>query len=209
MHWLQSFVVLLCLQTAAPAVPEEALREIRHRLDSSFVVTRDKVQFELQLTTEQKATLHAALPEFVAFFQHLKTLPQEEQERELKAFKPKAREHLASVLRDNLTAAQRERLLQIQRQRDQLFEAENWKALQVSAAQQQQFMALMQETQKKIKSLLDELQLHHNIYEIQPKVLQARAELESHLEALLTDDQRDQWKVLLGKPMALADIFDM
>jgi hypothetical protein len=190
-------------------VPEEARKQMRHKLDSSFVVFRDKVQEELRLTTEQKEKLEEVLPDAMQLFQKIKGLKPEEQEKELKAYRPKAHEKLATLLKETLNEGQRARLRQIELQRDQLFGGEIWKELHVTDEQQKQFMALIQETQKKIKTLMEEIQKGGNIGEIQPKVLKSRADLEGQLEALLTDAQKKQWKEMLGNPMALADIFDM
>jgi hypothetical protein len=190
-------------------VPEEMRKQIRHNLDSSFVVFRDKVQEELKLTTEQKEKLEEVLPDVMQFFQRIKGLNPEEREKELRAYRPQAHQKLAVLLQDTLNENQRARLRQIQRQRDQLFEGETWKELQITDEQQKQFMVLIQETQRKIKTLMEELQKGGNIAETQPKVLKCRANLESQLEALLTDAQKRQWKEMLGKPMDLHDIFDM
>ena len=190
-------------------VPEEVRKHIRHKLDSSFVVYRDKVQEELKLTTEQKEKLEEALPDAMQFFETIKALNPEEQEKELRAYRPKAHERLAALLKETLNEGQRARLRQIERQRDQLFDGEVWKELQITDEQQKQFMPLIQETQKKINALMQEIQKGGSPGEIQPKVLKSRADLEGQLEALLTDAQKSQWKEMLGKPMALADIFDM
>jgi len=196
-------------QSNAPDVPEEVRKQIRHKLDSSFVVFRDKVQEELKLTTEQKEKLEVVLPDAMQFLQRIKALNPQQQDQELRAYRPKAHEKLAAVLLATLNDGQRARLRQIELQRDQLFGADIWKELQVTEEQRNQFMTLIQETQKKIKTLMDELQKNGNIAEIQPRVLKSRADLEGQMEALLTDAQKKQWKEMLGKPMALADIFDM
>jgi hypothetical protein len=190
-------------------VPEEARKQMRHKLDSSFVVFRDKVQEELKLTKEQKEKLEVVLPDAMQFFQKIKGMTPEEQEKELRAYRPKAHERLAAVLQETLNEGQRTRLRQIELQRDQLFGGEIWKELQVTDEQQKQFMALIPETQKKITALMEEIQKGGNPAEIQPKVLKCRADLEAQMESLLTDAQKKQWKEMLGKPMDLADIFDM
>jgi tetratricopeptide (TPR) repeat protein len=190
-------------------VPEEARKQMRHRLDSSYVVFRDKVQEELKLTGEQKEALEEVLPDAMQFFQKINELTPEEQEKELRAYRPVAHLRLAAVLQERLDESQRTRLLQIERQRDQLYGGESAKELQVTAEQQKQFMPLIQETQQKIKTLMAELHKGGNVVEVRSRVLQARADLERQLEALLTDAQRKQWKEMLGKLMDVNDIFDM
>ena len=44
---------------------------------------------------------------------------------------------------------------------------------------------------------------------MQPKIIKVREDLEGQLNALLTDAQRKQWQEMLGKPMAMADLFDL
>jgi hypothetical protein len=62
---------------ALHGVPEEARQQMRHKLDSSFVVFRDKVQEELKLTSGQKEKLEEVLPEAMEFFQKIKGLKPE------------------------------------------------------------------------------------------------------------------------------------
>jgi hypothetical protein len=193
----------------APPIPEEARRQMRHKLDSSFVVFRDKVQEELKLTKEQESKLEQVLPEVMQFLEKIKGLTPEDQEKEIRTYRPKAHERLAAVIEETLNEGQRARLRQIELQRDQLFSGEIWKELQVTDEQQRQFVALIQETQLKIKSVMGELQKGGNLAEIQSTVLKSRAVLEQQLEDLLTEAQKKQWKEMLGKPMDVADIFDM
>jgi hypothetical protein len=196
-------------EAVSQPVPEEARRQMRHRLDSSFVVFRDKVQEELKLTKEQESKLEQVLPEVMQFFEKINGLTPEEQEKEIRAYRPQAHERLAAVTEATLNEGQRARLRQIELQRDQLFGAGIWKELQITGEQQKQFMALIQENQLKITTAMGDLQKGSNLAEIQSKVLKIRADLERQLEALLTDAQKQQWKEMLGKPMDVADIFDM
>jgi hypothetical protein len=85
-----------------------------------------------------------------------------------------------------------------------------WKELQVTDEQRKQFMALMRQAQKETQLLLDDLQKNGKPKEeIQPKVIKVRDDLDGKLEALLTDAQKTHWKEMLGKPMVLADLFDL
>ena len=136
---------------------------------------RDRVQEDLRLTTEQKERLEVVLPESMQFLRKIEALNPEEQDRELRAYRPKAHETLAAVLLATLDEGQRARLRQIELQRDQLFGGEIWKELQVTEEQRKQFMTLIQETQKKIGTLMEELQKNGNIAEVQPRVLKSRA----------------------------------
>jgi len=190
-------------------VPEEARRQMRHNIDSSFVVFRDKVQDELKLTNEQKEKLEEVLPEAMRFLQKIQGLKPEERKKELKAYRPKAREKLAAVTNETLDEGQRTRLRQLVMQREGLRNGEIWNELQVTAEQQRQFMALIQQTQKETQSLMAELQKSGKLKEIQPKVIKVREDLEDKLKALLTDAQKKQWEEMRGKPMASGDLFDL
>ena len=63
------------------ASPEDLRKLMRHKLDSSYVVFRDKVQEELKLTGEQKEKLEEVLPDVMRFFQRFNSLKPEEQKR--------------------------------------------------------------------------------------------------------------------------------
>ena len=200
-------------QAAAQDIPEEVRKKLRHDLGSSFLVFRDKVQEELKLTKEQKEKLEQhlreLLPDAMQFFQKIEGLKPEERKKELRSIPPKARK-LAAVLKETLNEGQRTRLRQLELQREGLFgSGEIWKELQVTDEQRKQFMALIQQTQKKTQTLMEELQKGGNPEEIQPKVMKIREDLEGKLEALLTDAQKKQWKEMLGKPMDLGDLFDV
>jgi len=206
------FAVKTIGQNASPAtqgVPEEMRRQMRHNIDSSFVVFRDKIQEELKVTREQNEKLEVVLPDVMQFLQKIKGLPPDERKKEINEYRPKAREKLAAVLKEALDEGQRARLRQIVLQREGLRNGEIWKDLQITDEQQKQFIPLMQQAQKETQTLMTELKKSGNLKEIQPKVIKVREDLEGQLEALLTDAQKKQWKEMLGKPMATADLFDL
>jgi hypothetical protein len=116
---------------------------------------------------------------------------------------------MAAVLKETLNEGQRTRLRQLELQREGLFgSGEIWKELQATDEQQKQFVALIQQTGKKIKTLMEEIQKGANPDEIRPKVLKDREDLEGKLESLLTDVQKKQWQEMLGKPVDLGVLFD-
>jgi len=196
-------------QPATQSVPEEMRRQMRHNIDSSFVVFRDKIQEELKVTREQNEKLEVVLPDAMHFLQKIQGLAPDERKKEIKAYRPKARENLEAVLKETLNEGQRTRLRQIVLQREGLRNGEIWKDLQITDEQQKQFIPLMQQTQMETQTLMSELKKSGNLKEIQPKVIKVREDLEARLEALLTDAQKRQWKEMLGKPMATADLFDL
>ena len=196
-------------QPATQSVPEEMRRQMRHNIDSSFVVFRDKIQEELKVTKEQNEKLEVVLPDAMHFLQKIQGLTPDERKKEINEYRPKAREKLAAVLKEALDEGQRARLRQIVLQREGLRNGEIWKDLQITDEQQKQFIPLMQQAQKETQTLMTELKKSGNLKEIQPKVIKVREDLEGQLEALLTDAQKKQWKEMLGKPMATADLFDL
>jgi hypothetical protein len=196
-------------QAATLEVPEEARKQMRHKIDSSFIVFRDKVQEELKLSEEQKEPLEMVLPDVMQFLQKLQDLKTEDQAKALKEYRQKARETLTAVLNETLDEGQLRRLHQLVRQREGLRNGEVWNMLQVTDEQRNQFITLIQQAQKETQSLMEELKKTSKLNEIQPKVIEVRDNLESKLEALLTETQKKQWQEMLGKPMDLADLFDL
>jgi Spy/CpxP family protein refolding chaperone len=207
------FIGLVCAQADAQDIPEEALKKLRHDLGGSFLVSRDEVQEELKLTNEQKEKLEQhfreLLPDAMRFFQKIHGLKPEERKKELKAYRPMAQEKLAAMLKETLNEGQRNRLRQLELQREGLRDGKIWKDLRVTDEQRKQFMAMMQQAQTRIEPLLEEVRDGGSPEEIQPKVIKIRDGLEAKLAAGLTDAQKRQWKEMLGKPMDLADLFDL
>ena len=130
---------------------------MRHNIDSSFVVFRDKVQEELKLTSEQKEKLEVVLPDVAQFLQKLHGLKPEDRKNEIKAYRPKAREKLAAVVKETLDEGQHTRLRQLVLQREGLRNGEIWKDLQVTDEQRTQFMARMQQAHRETQTLMEEL----------------------------------------------------
>jgi len=201
-------------QTDAQEIPEEVRKKLVHDLGSSFLVFRDKIQEELKLTREQKEKLEQhlrdLLPDAMRLFQKIDVMKPREREKELRAYRRETQEKLAAVPKETLYEGQRTRLRQIERQREGLFGGgEIWEDLQVTPEQRKQFVAVIQQMQKKIEPLLEEAQKGGKPDEIRPKVMKLREDLQRELEALLTDAQKKQWKEMLGKPVDLGALFDL
>ena len=205
------FVGLVCAQAAAQNVPEETRKKLVHDVGGSFLVVRnDKIQEELKLTKEQKEKLEQHLKELLPVFQKIDGLKPEERKKELGAYRPKAQEKLAAVLKETLNEGQRTRLRQLELQKEGLVgNGEAWKDLQVTDEQRKQFMGEVQQTQKKIAPLMEEAQKGGKPDEIRPKVMKLREDLQGKLEVLLTDAQKKQWKEMLGKPVDRSVLFDL
>jgi hypothetical protein len=205
------FVGLVSTRAPAQDIPEDVRKHLSNTLQGPFLVCREKVQDDLKLTKEQKEKvdqhLQEGLPDTMQFLQKLDGLSGEEREKEIKAYRPKAREKLAAFLKQTLKDEQLKRLRQLELQQEGAFallhEPETGKALKVSDEQRKQFMGVVMELQKKIGPLIKEAQTGGNPEEIRPKVMKIRKEYEGKLEALLTDAQKKQWKEMIGKPLNL------
>jgi hypothetical protein len=195
-------------------VPEEARKHLAQYLGGSFLMFRDKVQKDLKLTEEQKEKLEQYLQEWIPdalkFFEKLDGLKRQEREKELGAYRPKAQKKLAAVLKETLKEDQRKRLRQLELQQEGPFalhhgDVEIRKDLKITDEQRKQFMAVIQEMQKKIAPLLKEVDSGGDPQEIWPKLMKIRKEHEGRIEALLSDAQKTQWTKMLGKPLDLGD----
>jgi len=139
------------------------------------------------------------------FFEKIDHLKREEREKELGAYRPKAQEKLAAVLKETMKEDQRKRLRQLKLQQEGPFalhhgDVEIRKTLKITDEQRKQFMAVILEMQKKIVPLLKDVDTGGDPQEIWPKLMKIRREHEARIEALLTDAQKRQWKAMLGKP---------
>ncbi len=142
-------------------------------------------------------------------FQKIEGVKPEERKKEFGADRQRAQEKLTAVLKETLDEAQRKRLRELVLRREWLFgDGESWRDLKVTAEQRKRFMAEIQQMQKKIAPLMEDAWKSGNPDEIRPKVLKLREDLQAKLETLLTDDQRKQWKEMLGKTVDLSLVFD-
>jgi hypothetical protein len=206
------FLGLVAAEAAAQEVPEEARREIAHNLSGPFVVFREAAQADLKLTDEQKEKveehLRERLPDIMPFFESLQGVNGQEREKKLQTFRHEAHEKLTPVLKATLKEDQIKRLHQLELQQEgplALFHGEPKiaKDLKITQEQRKKFMAVVQDLQRKVKPLSEEAESGGNPEEIRPKVMKIKKEHELQIEALLTDSQKEQWKVMLGKPLAL------
>jgi predicted house-cleaning noncanonical NTP pyrophosphatase (MazG superfamily) len=206
------FFGLVCTQASAQEIPDEARREIARNISGPFVVFRDVVRDELKLSEEQKEkleeNLREQLPDIMQLFQSLQGQTGEDREKQLQAFRKKAHEKLTPVLKATLKEDQTRRLHQLALQQEGALalwhgEPALAKELKITDEQRKGFMAVVKDLQKKVKPLIEEAQSGGNPEEIRPKVMKIRKDHEGQIEALLTDAQRQKWKDMLGKPLAL------
>lgn len=192
-------------------VPEQARRELVDALGPAFLVFRDKVQAELQLSAEQKdkvqKRLQGTIQETMRFFQTLGAQNGEERERALRSYREKAEENLRAFLQGLLKEEQLKRLRQVELQQQGSFalvaRPDLGQELKFTMEQRRQFMAVIQEMEMTIAPLVRQLQSGGNPQEIGPRVMQVRKSHEVKLEAVLTEVQKKQWKEMLGKPLDL------
>ncbi len=95
-------------------IPDEARKMLRHEFGGPFVVSRDQVQVELQLTKEQIEKLNQflleLLPDAVQFFRKMERLNGQEREQQFGAYRHKARKNLVALLKETLNEGQRTRV---------------------------------------------------------------------------------------------------
>jgi len=119
-------------------------------------------------------------------------------------------EKLAAVLKETLKEDQRKRLRQLELQQEGALalwhgDAQIGKDLKITEEQRKQFMAVVQDMQKKVQPLIKEAQSGGNPQEIGPKIMKIRREHEGRIVYLLMDAQKKQWKEMLGKALDLDD----
>ncbi len=199
----------VCPRSCAQDIPDEARKQLVDALGGPFIVFRDRAQDDLKLSAEQKEKLDKELHERIAdamhFFQKLQDAKPAEREKELQAYRRKAHESLTAALKETLKDDQGKRLRQLELQQEGAFAlgGEAGKELKITDDQRKQFMAVVQDLQKKVEPLIKEAQSGGNPEEIRPKVMKIRKEHEARIEAVLTDAQKKQWKEMLGKPLDL------
>jgi hypothetical protein len=66
-------------------------------------------------------------------------------------------------------------------------------------------MGVVGEMHKRIEPLIKEAQSGGNPQEIRPKIMKIRQDQEGKIEAILSSEQKKQWKEMLGKPFDLGD----
>jgi hypothetical protein len=204
--WTQSF------HGAVAQAPEQNRKELMEALGTPFIVYRDKVLDELKVSDEQREKLlQQAMEQIMETGPFLDSLTETGQEREqkLNEHRRNAREKLAKHLKEVLQPEQMTRLRQLKLQRDGGFGLGQYdvqKDLKISQEQLQKIMAIMQELQNKVEALIKEAQSGVNADQIGPNIEKLRKDhAKKLLDDVLTDDQKKQWKGLLGPPFELGN----
>jgi len=198
----------------AEQFPDEVRKHVVEALGGgSFLVFRDTVQDELNLSENQQEKLLEKFPEYVQetkkLFDRITNLKPEEREKEMQSHRQKFHEKLAAILNQTLKAEQLKRLQQLELQQQgphALGRPDIVKELKITQEQLNQFMGVFQDMSKKIESLTQQAQSGSgNPEEIRLKAMKIRDEHQGKLEAILTDAQQSQWQEMLGKPFDLGD----
>jgi len=200
---------------AAPAqqFPDEVRKHVVEALAGGpFLVFRDKVQEELNLSDDQKQKLLEQFPEYAQqtknVFDKISDLKPQEAEKEMRSHRQKSHERLAARLKEILRPEQLKRLRQLELQQQgphALGRPDIVKELNITHEQLNQFMGVIQDMYKKIEPLMKQAQSGGNPEEIRSKVMKVRHDHQVQIEAILTDEQKKQWKGMLGKPFDLGD----
>src|SRR5207249_3036491 len=103
----------------------------------------------------------------------------------------------------------RKRLFQLQLQHAGAFallgQNEAFAKLEITDEQRQRFMTVVREMETKIRGLTQDAESSGRPKEIMPKIRKVRTEHEGKIEAILSDTQKRQWQLLLGKAFILDD----
>ena len=185
----------------AEQLPRKLAWRMLESLGTPFLIFRDQVQEELNLSGEQKQKLSQPLltsyREAMEVLDKLEGLKPEEQQKELQ----KSREKLAKLLKETLTADQQQRMQQLELQREGAFRIINQpqlaEQLKITEEQRQGFAKVVQELQRMIAPLAKEGGIE--------KIDKLTREYSAKLESLLTDAQKKQWQEMLGKPFDFGD----
>ena len=193
-------------------VPDESRRQLVEAFGPTFLIFRDRVQAELNVSAEQKEKLQdrlaATIQEASAFFQKRDGDNPDERQKALHEYRQIAQKKLAAFLKETLRPEQLKRLRQLELQHDGAFalgHPDIGAELNITDEQRKQFVALVQEMEGKMQGLMKEAQLAGNPQEIRPKALKMRHEYGRRVEAILSDGQKQRWHEILGKPFDLAD----
>ena len=205
--WGQSF------QKAAAQVPEENRKQVVEALGPPFIVFRDAVLDELKVSDEQREKLMQHIRDrIMETGPFLESLAQagEEREKKLNEHKKMALEKLAKHLKEVLEPEQLKRLRQVTLQVEGAFalgQDDVRKELKITQEQMMKFAAIVQELHKKVEPLIKEAPRNRGASRKRSDRKSSRFAKEQgqKLEAVLTDDQRKQWKEMLGPKFELGD----
>jgi hypothetical protein len=199
-------------KAGAQEVPEHNRKEMAEALGPPFIVFRDKVLEELKVSDEQREKLMQyaleQLMETGPFLDSLKDTEAPERDKKLEEHRKAALEKLTKHEKEVLKPEQLTRVRQVVLQQEGGFalgQEEVRKELKITQEQVMKFMAIVHDLQNTVQGLVKQAQAGGNPEEIRPKVMQARKDHAKQLEGVLSEDQKKQWKEMLGPPFELGD----
>lgn len=174
-------------------------------LGARFVVFRRDVIDDLKLSDRQRAELtrfkKSELDDSARLMQQLQQQAPRARQRKLQQYRTEANARLQKQLTAILTENQRTRLRQIELRQQGLFaiaEPAVAEKLGVTTEQRRKFAEIMQEMQRQIQSLQRDAQSSRNPRALQKAVGKVRKEQEDKVTALLSSEQKAQWKEMIG-----------
>ena len=138
--------------------------------------------------------------------QSLAAVPEAEREKKQQEFREAASWSIGRLAAELLTPEQQRRLKEIVLQQEgplALGQPEIAGALKLTDEQRTRFMAVIQEMQQRMQALQQKTRTGFKPEDVQREAAAIRRQQEGKVEALLSPEQRRQWKEMLGKPLAL------
>ncbi len=208
---------------------QDPVRQLMEAIGPQLAIFVSVVQDDLNLSDQQKQMLQqmkaGAAEGLQQFMQQIQNAPDEQRGKLQQQFREQANKQVNEVLAQLLQPEQAKRLRQIVLQQQRLFalaDPEVAKELGFGNEQEKRFlMRIMEETQKRLQEF--QQKAHEKIQQtaqatgnpeevqkeaakLQREAAKIRKEQEAKIEALLSDAQKEQWKAMLGKPLALEPV---
>ena len=182
---LSSITAIACLLLAAsgiaPAQDKEA-RKHQSETGEPSIITRDYVQDECKLSSDQKQKLSKTSPGF------------------MKIVDTHDNGKIWAFIKETMNAEQFKRFEQLELQHEgppALFRPQIAQELKITDEQRQQFMGLVQEMTKEVQPLIQESKSAGNpekMEEFRLKVIKLRLDCLGKMVTLMSDTQKQQWQ---------------
>ena len=192
-----------------PNQPPDGAHILMMMVGPQFAVLLPTVQDDLKLSQPQRQSLNqlnAGMSQGLQQrMQGLERASPQEREGVLNQFREGANKQIGEMLSKLLTGEQQARLRQIVLQQQGLFalgDPDIAARLKLTDAQRGQFMRVIQEMQQRMEALQQKAQ-SGQVQSIPQEASRIRKEQEARIEDLLTTDQKQAWKAMLGKPLPL------
>jgi hypothetical protein len=190
------WVLVLAIPALLAAADQPAEQLVPEGTTIRLILLRQRsVQEELKIDQElAKKIIEFTNKEYEAWQQALKLSDQEREQRLNQLQQENER-----FLGDNLTADQRKRLDQITMQvagLQLLTRPEAIRALNLTQEQQQKFKEMQKEARQELESIIND----RNREAKNERLAKLRADIDKKVEAVLTDEQKEKCRELVGEP---------